>query len=204
MRDDARWEFEKRIRALPNKRIEAEMEEWAYDSEERSILRRELEERRAKDAPKERRHQDLKRLYWFAAVVSVIGSAAVWVQWHRSHPPPAAPANPLAAISPVPTSQESSAVTSPAATPEELVPTPEEAVPPPEEAVPPPEEAVPPPEEAVPPPEEAVPPPEEAVPPSEEAVPPSEEAVPPSEEAVPSPEEAVPPPEEAVPPPEER
>ena len=139
MRDDARREFEKRIRDLPNKRIEAEMEEWAYDSEERSILRRELEERRrAKDAPKERRHQDLKRLYWFAAVVSLIGAAAVWVQWHRS--PPAAPANPLAAISPVPTPQESSAVTSPAATPEELVPTLEEAVPPSEEAVPPSEE----------------------------------------------------------------
>jgi hypothetical protein len=155
MRDDARREFEKRIRALPNKRVEAEMEEWAYNSEERSILRRELEERRAKDAPKERRHQDLKRLYWFAAVVSVIGSVAVWVQWHRSPPPPAAPANPLAAISPVPTPQESSAVTSPAATPEELV------LPPPEEAVPPPEEAVPSPEEAVPSPEEAVPPPEE-------------------------------------------
>ena len=159
MRDDARREFEKRIRDLPNRRIEAEMEEWAYDSEERSILRRELEERRrAKDAPKERRH--LKRLHWFAAVVSLIGAAAVWVQWHRS-PPPAAPANPLAAISPVPTPQESSAVTSPAATPEEAVPTLEEAVPPSEEAVPTLEEAVPPPEEAVPPPEEAVPPPEE-------------------------------------------
>jgi cytoskeletal protein RodZ len=131
MRDDARREFEKRIRGLPNRRIEAEMEEWAYDSEERSILRRELEERRrAKDAPKERRHQDLKRLHWFAAVVSLIGAAAswaaVWFQWHRS-PPPAAPANPLAAISPVPTPQESSAVTSPAATPEELVPPLEEA-----------------------------------------------------------------------------
>jgi cytoskeletal protein RodZ len=154
MRDDARREFEKRIRDLPNNRIEAEMEEWAYDSEERTILRRELEERRrAKDAPKERRHQDLKRLRWFAAVVSLIGAAAVWVQWHRS-PPPAAPANPLAAISPVPTPQESSAVTSPAATPEEAVPPLEEAVPPSEEAVPPVEEAVPPPEEAVPPPEE--------------------------------------------------
>src|SRR5512132_1675941 len=133
---------------------------------------------RAKDAAKERRHQDLKRLHWFVAVVSLIGAAAVWVQWHRS-PPPAAPANPLAAISPVPTPQESSAVTSPAATPEELVPPLEEAVPPPEEAVPPSEEAVPPSEEAVPPPEEAVPPSEEAVPPSEEAVPPLEEAVPP-------------------------
>ena len=133
MRDDARREFEKRIHDLLNKRIEAEMEEWAYDSEERSILRRELEERRrAKDAAKERRHQDLKRLHWFVAVVSLIGAAAVWVQWHRS-PPPAAPANPLAAISPVPTPQESSAVTSPAATPEEAVPPPEEAVPPPEE-----------------------------------------------------------------------
>jgi hypothetical protein len=44
MRDDARREFEKRIRDLPNRRIEAEMEEWAYDSEEQSILRRELEE----------------------------------------------------------------------------------------------------------------------------------------------------------------
>jgi hypothetical protein len=135
MRDDARREFEKRIRDLPNKRIEAEMEEWAYDSVERRILRRELEERRrAKDAPKERRHQDLKRLHWFAAVVSLIGAAAswgaVWVQWHRS------PANPLAAISPVPTPQESSAVTSPAATPEQLVPTPEQLVPTPEEAVP--------------------------------------------------------------------
>jgi hypothetical protein len=138
MRDDARREFEKRIRALPNKRIDAEMEEWAYDSEERSILRRELEERCAKDAPKERRHQDLKRVYWLAAVVSLFGAAAVWVQWHRSSPP-AAPANPLAAISPLPTPQESSAVTSPAATPEELVPTLEEAVPL-EEEVPPPEE----------------------------------------------------------------
>src|SRR5678815_2362573 len=127
MRDDARREFEKRIHDLPNKRIEAEMEEWAYDSEERSILRRELEERRrAKDAAKERRHQDLKRLHWFVAVVSLIGAAAVWVQWHRS-PPSAAPANPLAAISPVPTLQEA-------------VPTPEEAVPPSEETVPPPEE----------------------------------------------------------------
>jgi hypothetical protein len=90
MRDDLRREFEKRIRDLRNERIEAEMEEWAYDSEER---------RRAKDAPKERRHQELKRLHWFAAVVSLIGAAAsstaVWVQWHRS-PPPAAPANPLA------------------------------------------------------------------------------------------------------------
>ena len=46
MRDEARREFEKRIRALPNKRVEAEMEEWAYNSEERSILRRELEDRR--------------------------------------------------------------------------------------------------------------------------------------------------------------
>jgi cytoskeletal protein RodZ len=182
MRDDARREFEKRIRDLPNKRIEAEMEEWAYDSEERTILRRELEERRrAKDAPKERRHQDLKRLRWFAAVVSLIGAAAVWVQWHRS-PPPAAPANPLAAISPAPTPQESSAVTSLAATPEELVPTLEEAVPPSEEAVPPSEEAVPPLEEAVPAPEEAMPAPEEAVPAPEEAVPPPEEAVPPPEE----------------------
>jgi cytoskeletal protein RodZ len=191
MRDEARREFEKRIRDLPNRRIEAEMEEWAYDSEERSILRRELEERRrAKDAPKERRHQDLKRLHWFAAVVSLIGAAAswaaVWFQWHRS-PPPAAPANPLAAISPVPTPQESSAVTSPAATPEEAVPPPEEAVPPPEEAVPPPEEAVPPPEEAVPPLEEAVPPLEEAVPPPEEAVLPPEE--PPVTSPVPTPEE---------------
>ena len=129
MRDDARREFEKRIRDLRNERIEAEMEEWAYDSEERSILRRELEERRrAKDAPKERRHQELTRLHWFAAVISLIGAAAswaaVWVQWHRS-PPPAAPANPLAAISPVPTPQESPAVTSPAPTAEELAPTPE-------------------------------------------------------------------------------
>src|SRR5512132_1456113 len=178
MRDDARREFEKRIRDLPNRRIEAEMEGWAYDSEEQSILRRELEERRrAKDAPKERRHQDLKRLHWFAAVVSLIGAAAswaaVWFQWHRS-PPPAAPANPLAAISPVPTPQESSAVTSPAATPEELVPPLEEAVPPPEEAVPPLEEAVPPPEEAVPPLEEAVPPPE-AEPPDTSPVPTPEE-----------------------------
>jgi cytoskeletal protein RodZ len=133
MRDDLRREFEKRIRNLPNERIEAEMEEWAYDSEERSILRRELEERR---------HQELKRLHWFAAVVSLIGAAAswaaVWVQWHRS-PTPAAPANPLAAISPVPTPQ----VTSPAPTPKELVPTLEESVPPPEES----EESVPPPEE---------------------------------------------------------
>jgi hypothetical protein len=193
MRDDARREFQKRIRDLPNKRIEAEMEERAYDSEERSILRRELEERRrAKDAAKERRHQDLKRLYWFAAVVSFIGAAAVWVQCQRSSPP-AAPANPLEAISPVPTPQESSAVTSPSATPEELVPTPEEEVPPPEEAVPPPEEAVPPLEEEVPPPEEAVPPPEEGVPPPEEAVPPPEETVPPPEEAVPPSEDAVPP-----------
>src|SRR4030095_13046782 len=38
MRDDVRREFEKRIRGLPNERIEAEMEEWAYDSEERSIV----------------------------------------------------------------------------------------------------------------------------------------------------------------------
>src|SRR6476646_7618596 len=169
MRDDARREFEKRIRDLPNKRIEAEMSEWAYNSEERTILRRELEERhRAKGALKERRHQNLKRLLWFAAVVSLIGAAAswaaAWIQWHRS-PPPAAPANPLAAISPVPTPQESSAVTPPAATPEELVPSSEEAVPSLGEAVPPPEEAVPPPEEAVPSPEEAVPSPEEAVPP---------------------------------------
>src|SRR5512132_1806241 len=133
MRDDVRREFEKRIRGLRNERIEAEMDEWAYDSEERSILRRELEERRrAKDAPKDRRHQNLKRLHWFAGVVSFIGAAALWVQWHRS-PPPAAPANPLAAISPVPTPQESSAVTSPAATPKELVPPLEEAVPPLEE-----------------------------------------------------------------------
>jgi hypothetical protein len=198
MRDDARREFEKRIRDLPNTRIEAEMEEWAYDSEERSILRRELEERRcAKDAPKERRHQNLKRLHWFAAVVSLIGAAAVWVQWHRSLSP-AAPANPLAAISPVPTPQELSAVTSPAATPEELVPTLEEAVPPSEEAVPLPEEAVPPSEEAVPLLEEAVPPSEEAVPLPEEAVPPPEETVPPPEEAVPPPEEAVLPPEEPL------
>ena len=78
MRDDARRAFEKRVRDLPNKRIEAEMEEWAYDSEERKILRDELEERRrAKDASKERRHQNLKRLHWFAAVVSLIGAAAV-------------------------------------------------------------------------------------------------------------------------------
>jgi len=157
MRDDVRREFEKRIRDLRNERIEAEMEEWAYDSEERSILRRELEERRrAKYAPKKRRHQELKRLHWFAAVVSLIGAAAswaaVWVQWHRS-PPLAAPANPVAAISPVPTPQESPAVTSPAPTPEELVPTLEESVPPPEES----EESVPPPEES----EESVPPPEE-------------------------------------------
>ena len=159
MRDDAKREFEKRIRDLPNKRIEAEMEEWAYDSEERSILHRELEERRsAKDAPKERRHQNLKRLHWCAAVVLLIGVAAVWVQWHRS-PPPTAPANPLAAISPVPTPQESSAVTSPAATPEELVPPPEEAVPPSEEAMPPSEEAMPPSEE--PPVTSPVPTPEE-------------------------------------------
>jgi cytoskeletal protein RodZ len=164
MRNDVRREFEKRIRDLPNERIEAEMEEWAYDSEERSILRRELEERRrAKDALKERRHQELKRLHWFAAVVSLIGAAAswaaVWVQWHRS-PPPAAPANPLAAISPVPTPRESPAVMSPAPTPGELVPL-EESVPPPEEPVPPLEESVPPPEESVPPLEESVPPPEE-------------------------------------------
>jgi cytoskeletal protein RodZ len=183
MRDDVRREFEKRIRDLPNERIEAEMEEWAYDSEERSILRRELEERRrAKDAPKERRHQELKRLHWLAAVVSLIGAAAswaaVWVQWHRS-PPPATPANPLAAISPVPTPQESPAVTSPAPTPEELVPTLEESVPPPEESVPLPEES----EESVPPPEESVPPPEE----SEESVPPPEE--PPVTSPVPSPAE---------------
>ena len=158
MRDDVRREFEKRIRDLRTERIEAEMEEWAYDSEERSILRRELEERRrAKDAPKERRHQELTRLHWFAAVISLIGAAAswaaVWVQWHHS-PPPAAPANPLAAISPVPTLQESPAVTSPASTPEELVPTLEESAPPPEESVPPPEESVPPPEESVLPQEE--------------------------------------------------
>jgi cytoskeletal protein RodZ len=172
MRDDVRREFEKRIRGLPNERIEAEMEEWAYDSEERSIVRRELEERRrAKDASKERRHQELKRLHWFAAVVSLIGAAAswaaVWVQWHRS-PTPAAPANPLAAISPVPTPQ----VTSPAPTPKELVPTLEESVPPPEES-----------EELVPTLEESVPPPEE----SEESVPPPEE--PPITSPVPSPAE---------------
>ena len=147
MRDDVRREFEKRIRGLRNERIEAEMEEWAYDSEERSILRRELEERRrAKDAPNERRHQELTRLHWFAAVISLIGAAAswaaVWVQWHRS-PPLAAPANPVAAISPVPTPQESPAVTSTSPTPEELVPTLEESVPPLEES----EESVPPPEE---------------------------------------------------------
>jgi hypothetical protein len=35
MRDDVRREFEKRIRDLRTERIEAEMEEWAYDSEER-------------------------------------------------------------------------------------------------------------------------------------------------------------------------
>ena len=172
MRDDVRREFEKRIRDLRNERIEAEMEEWAYDSEERSILRRELEaRRRAKYAPKERRHQELERLHWFAAVVSLIGAAAswaaVWVQWHRS-PPLAAPANPVAAISPVPTPQESPAVTSPAPTPEELAPTPEELVPTLEESVPPPEESVPPPEESVPPPVESVLLPEESVPPPEE------------------------------------
>ena len=188
MRDDARREFEKRIRNLPNKRIEAEIDEWAYDSQERSILRRELEERRrAKNAPKERRHQNLKRLHWFAAVVSLIGAAAVWVQWHRS-PPSAAPANPLEAISPVPTPQKSSAVTSPAAAPEELVPPLEEAVPPSEEAVSQSEEAVPPSEEAMPPLEEGAPPSlEEAAPPSEEAVPPPEE--PPVTSPVPTPEE---------------
>jgi cytoskeletal protein RodZ len=158
MRDDVRREFEKRIRDLRNERIEAEMEEWAYDSEERSILRRELEKRRrAKEAPKELRHQELKRLHWFAAVVSLIGAAAswaaVWVQWHRS-PPPATPANPLAAISPRPTPQESPAVTSPAPTQEESVPPPEESVPTQEELVPTQEESVPPPEELVPPPEE--------------------------------------------------
>jgi hypothetical protein len=37
MRDDVRREFEKRIRDLRNERIEAEMEEWTYDSEERTI-----------------------------------------------------------------------------------------------------------------------------------------------------------------------
>ena len=186
MRDDARREFEKRIRDLPNKRIEDEMEDWAYDSEERTILRRELEERRrAKGAPKERRHQNLKRLYWFAAVVSLTGAAAVWVQWHRS-PPLAAPANPLAAISPVPTPQESSAVTSPAATPEELVPTPEEEVPTLEEAVPTPEEDVPTLEEEVPTLEEEVPTLEEEMPPEEEPPPPEE---PPVTSSVPTPEE---------------
>src|SRR4029434_8001855 len=138
MRDDVRREFEKRIRDLRSERIEAELEEWAYDSEERSILRRELEKRRrAKDAPKKRRYQELKRLHWFAAVVSLIGAAAswaaVWVQSHRSATPRAS-ANPLAAISPVPTLQESPQVTSPASTTEELVPTLEESVPPPDES----------------------------------------------------------------------
>jgi cytoskeletal protein RodZ len=148
------------------------MEEWAYDSEERRILRRELEERRcAKEARKERGHQELKRLHWFAALVSLIGAAAswvaVWVQWDRS-PPPAAPANPLAAISPVPTPQESPAVTSPAPTPEELAPTLEESVPPPEESAPTLEQSVPLPEESAPTLEEPVPPPEESVPTLEE------------------------------------
>ena len=178
MRDDVRREFEKRIRDLPNKRIEAEMEEWAYDSEERSILRGELEERRrSKDALKEPRHKKLKLLHWFAAVVSLIAVAAVCLQWHRS-PSPAAPTNPLTAISPVPTPQESPAVTS-------VAPTLEDAAPP-ETAESAPEETEPAPEDAAPQPEEAEPP-EEAELPLEEAEP-AEEAELPLEEAEPAPE----------------
>ena len=152
MRDDVRREFEKRIRDLPNKRIEAEMEEWAYDSEER---------RRSKDALKEPRHKKLKLLHWFAAVVSLIAVAAVCLQWHRS-PSPAAPANPLTDISPVPRPQESPAVTSVAPTLEDAAP-PETAESAPEETEPAPEEAAPQPEEAEPP-EEAELPLEEAEP----------------------------------------
>jgi hypothetical protein len=135
MPDDEKLKFEKEWHDLPDARIEAEIERYLPDTDQRSILLGILEQRRrAADEPEQRRHQQLIRVSLITAAIMLAAAAVpAWFQWHRS-PPPAAPANSPAAISPVPTLQESvptlpesPAVTSPAPTLEESVPTPEDS-----------------------------------------------------------------------------
>ena len=160
-------------RDAPIAQIEYELGRRLRGSDEYEVLHSLLNEARAAaDAPEQQRHREFKRVHWIGAAIALAGVVALWIQECRPSQPSAAPANPPAAISPVPTPQESPAVTSTSPTPEELVPTLEESVPPLEESVPPLEES-----------EESVPPPEE----SEESVPPPEE--PPVTSPVPSPAE---------------
>jgi len=113
----------------------------AAGSDEYEVLHSLLNEARAAaDAPEYQRHREFKRVHRIGAAIALAGVVALWIQACRPSQPSAAPANPPAAISPVPTPPESPAVTSPAPTPEESVRTPEESVPAPEESVPTPEE----------------------------------------------------------------
>src|SRR4029453_4252540 len=104
-------------RDAPIAQIEYELGRRLRGSDEYKVLHSLLNEARAAaDAPEQHRHREFKRVPWIGAAIALAGVVALWIQACRPSQPSAAPANPLAAISPVPT-------------PEELVPTLEESVP---------------------------------------------------------------------------
>ena len=158
MTDDERLQkLKDDYRDAPIAQIEYELGRRLRGSDEYEVLHSLLNEARAAaDAPEQQRHREFKRVHWIGAATALAGVVALWIQACRPSQPSAAPANPPAAISPVPTPPESPAVTSPAPAPEESVRTPEESAPTLEESVPAPEESVPAPEESAPTPEESV------------------------------------------------
>ena len=178
MTDDERLQkLKDEYRDAPIAQIECELERRLWGSDEYAVLHSLLNEARAaEDAPEHQRHREFKRVHWIGAAIALAGVVALWIQACRPSQPSAAPANPPAAISPVPTPPESPAVTSPAPILEESVPAPEESVPAPEESAPAPEESAPAPEESAPAPEESAPAPEESAPAPEELEPAPEES----------------------------
>ena len=180
MTDDERLQkLRDDYRDTPIAQIEYELGRRLRGNDEYEVLHSLLNEAHAAAyAPGQQRHREFKRVHWIGAAIALAGVVALWIQACRPSQPSAAPANPPAAISPVPTPPESPAVTSPAPTPEESVRTPEESVPTLKESVPTLEESVPTLEESAPAPEESAPPPEESVPAPEESAPAPEESVP--------------------------
>ena len=96
MTPEVRKAFDARIRDRTDAQIEAEIQEWPQDSEQRSILRDELAKRRAAaEAPEQERfaktyaqkerHQ--RQLIWCSLIAAAIGAliGAAATSWWSSH-----------------------------------------------------------------------------------------------------------------------
>jgi len=85
MPDDEKLKFEKEWHDLPDARIEAEIERYLPDTDQRSILLDILEQRRrAADEPEQRRHQQLIRVSLITAAI-MLAAASCACKFASSH-----------------------------------------------------------------------------------------------------------------------